>query len=875
MSNKSLYQRYISKVESIKDPYFKNVKEDLYNGQNSYLRMRMKGSSVFNDEWIKTIEDCVYELGQIVNNPLEVTKTEGELTPIELARKINYESIQHLASHSQYVKDIDENGNVMPAKILAQFHKEELHTYENKFIATFIRRLVLFVEKRYDFIKNTVNFDTKDVMYIKNRSIVDGQEVTIETKVTLKKANEDAQSAAGREFVARIEKMRRYVNYFYNSPFMKELKTEKNVRKPILQTNIIRKNPYYRKCYETFVFIERFSSLGVEYTLDEKYQDFNENERKALNNILASNLLSLEATEQSKVYKKTNKSYKPKLLSSCDDEIFTYGNLVKGPIEFVRVDEKYTEWLNAQVSTKIPPKPNKAEREYFKDEIELKKNTKKHIAEVEQLLKRIRREIAKWEKYFTKLIEERNIKEAKEAEAHLLELRKQERDILDRKRKEIIAAALGEKADIKAKKLEEIKQAEEEAKRKEELMRKAIEEAAAIALAEAKAEEERLLAEEAAKKAEEEQPQEEKQPEEAVTEEVPAEEVQPEPEPQQEEPIEETPVTEESVPVEEQPAQESVLEEPQTAEEPVEELAKKKFGWGGARPGAGRPRKVVEAQPEQEPVEEVLVAEEPTEEQPAIEESKPEEQVIVDTPIEEQPAAKKFGWGGARPGAGRPRKVIESQPEQEPVEVQPAPVEEAPVVEEPIQEPQVEEELAAKKFGWGGARPGAGRPRKLVEAQPEQEPVEETPAVEEQAPVEESVEEVQSEPKPEPEPQQEPEPEQPVEETPVVEEEPAKEKKSPEKTGENAKPTAKKSTEKPAKKPVEKPEPTVEEEEPVREEPTTVFAKIPGRFIVKSNKGYVVSKTEFTNVKSQARVFDDFNDARRYKAMFGGKVIKL
>ena len=41
------------------------------------------------------------------------------------------------------------------------------------------------------------------------------------------------------------------------------------------------------------------------------------------------------------------------------------------------------------------------------------------------------------------------------------------------------------------------------------------------------------------------------------------------------------------------------------------------------------------------------------------------------------------------------------------------------------------------------------------------------------------------------------------------------------------------------------------------------------------NRGYVVSKTEFTQVKSQARIFDDFNEARRYKTMFGGKVIKL
>ena len=445
MNEKDLFNQYVEKMESIKGDYFKKVNKDLLNGQNSYLRMRMKGSSFFNDEWINKIEDCIYELGQIVNNPLEVTKTEGNLTPIELAKKINYESIQHLASHTQFIKDVDEEGNVIPAKILAQFHKEELHTYENRFIATFIRRLVLFVEKRYEFIRSTVNFDTKDILYIKNKSVVDGQEVEIETKVTVKKENEDTESKIAKGFVERVEKMRTYVNYFYNSPFMKELKTEKDVRKPILQTNVIRKNPLYHKCYETFLFIERFSSLGVEYTLDENYQAFNEKERKELNYILASNLLSLGMSEKSRSYKQSKKVYKPKILPSIDDEIFTYGELLKGPIEFVRVDDKYIDYLKSRVSKDIPKKPTKHEKEYYKEEIEYKKNTELQEKDIALLLKRIRREIAKWEKIAASLVEERQAEEKIEAEKRLAELRKEENDILEKKRAAIIAAALEDK----------------------------------------------------------------------------------------------------------------------------------------------------------------------------------------------------------------------------------------------------------------------------------------------------------------------------------------------------------------------------------------------------------------------------------------------
>ena len=455
MNEKSLFSKYVTKMESIDDTYFKKVNTDLFNGQNSYLRMRMRGSSFFNDEWIRKIEDCIYELGQIVNNPAEVTTTEGSITPIELAKKINYESVQHLASHTQYIKDIDENGNVIPAKILSQYHKEELHTYENRFIATFIRRLVLFVEKRYEFIRSTVNFDTKEILYMKNKSVVDGQEVEIETKVTLKKENDDTESKIGKEYVERVEKMRTYVNYFYNSPFMKELKTEKDVRKPILQTNIIRKNPLYHKCYETFLFIERFNSLGVEYTSDESYKAFSEKERKELNYIFASNLMSLGLSEKSHPYKASKKVYKPRLLSSIDDEAFLYGDLVKGPINFVRADARYLEYLDKKVKLNTPPrKLSKIEREYFKDRIDALKADQEEIKNIEALLKRIEKEIAKWEKIVAELIAERNVEEAKEAEAHLEELRKEEADVLAKKRAAIIAAALEDKKDSKVKKSE-------------------------------------------------------------------------------------------------------------------------------------------------------------------------------------------------------------------------------------------------------------------------------------------------------------------------------------------------------------------------------------------------------------------------------------
>lgn len=679
MNDKELFARYVEKMDSFDDDRFSKMSKDLIKGHNSYLRMKFKGSSIFNPSWIKKIEDCLYELGQIINNPREVTTEEGSVTPIELAKKVNGESVQHLAMHSQYVKDITDEGEVVPAKILSQFNKEEIHTYENRFIATFIRRLILFVEKRYEFIKKTVNLDEKDILYVKNKSIVDGQEVEIETKISVKRAIEDDLAKTARDYIARIDKLKEYVTYYYNSPFMKEFKTEKNVRKPILQTNIIRKNPLYNKCYETFLFIENFDSLGVTFKSDKHYQAFNEKERKAINYILTSNLLSLEATQGDRAYKKAEKTYKPRLLTSIDDEVFLYGDLVRGPIEFVRSDETYLNYLKANTPKELPAHPNSSEKAYYKDDYDKKKNLTEQVKEIEALLNRVRRQIAKYERLLEKYIEERNEEESIEARKELERLRAEEQSILDRKREAIIRAAQeqAKEAPKKAKKAKEEKKVEEVKPEPEPVVEESVQEEPVVE--EAPVEEPQV----------EEQPQEEA----ALVEEAVKEEV-----------LEETPVEEK---VEEEVIPEPVIEEAATKEK--------------------EPEPIVE-EPVPEPVEEVA----PNEEKPA--EPEPEPAPVVEEPkVEEKPAkaekkaetAKKSAKKAPAKKASKPKQKVEKKekPKAEPKKEEtaaPTPVKKA----EPKKEKKAKSAKQEKK--------PAPKPKKEKKVAPapvkEPEPKKEKPA---------------------------------------------------------------------------------------------------------------------------------------------------
>ena len=197
---KQINRRYHTSMKAVtKGAYEQEILDALSNGKNTYMRVDRTESSSFDNTWIDVIEGVIFDLGEIVQNPRLFTRTEGAIVPVELAKKTNADSVQHLASHTQYIKEIDENGNVVPSKILTILHDDDIKTYENRFIATFIRRLVLFVEKRYEVVAKMAQLHDEEVLMVKNKSMIDGCEVEVETKVKISHPNEDAQSIKNRK----------------------------------------------------------------------------------------------------------------------------------------------------------------------------------------------------------------------------------------------------------------------------------------------------------------------------------------------------------------------------------------------------------------------------------------------------------------------------------------------------------------------------------------------------------------------------------------------------------------------------------------------------------------------------------------------------
>ena len=691
------YQRLLKKynlkmISLLKEKEALGIFSDLQNGKNSYMRLERLESSAFETKWIEVIEDCLFDLGDIVTNPRSVTKVDASVVPVELAKKINGDTVRHLASHTQYIKDINEMGDVTPSKLLSMFNEDDIHTYENRFIATFIRQLVLFIEKRYEYVKHFSPLHNEEILYLKNHSFVDGAEVEIETKVKVKTLADDNSARESNSYISRIEKIREYVLYYYNSSFMRQLKTDRNVKRPILQTNIIRKNPKYHHCYEVFLFLEKYDRLGVSYKLHEQYSLLNEDDLFELGQANMASFLAVKSKLHSLDVKAHSKVYKPKILTSMDDESFVYGPYLEGPVEFIRVDETFRKYVDGKVKLDLPIHPSKQERLYYKDEFDYRNENKKDNQELNALLRRKKKEINDFEKEMKKVIEQRE-KDERNLEAILRKAIKNEEDQrIEQKRRELIASALKDGQN------EEI--LDKEATSKEILMddslieevKSEVENEPKEPVEEVKPQEENKPVKKAKKAKKAKTPKEEKPVE--VKEETPNEEVK-------EEPVTEQVI--EAAPVEETPATEEVEAEEITNEEQI-------------------PAEDIPTQPQDEHVEEAPIIEEPQEEvlsEPVME---PEPQVVEEAPINEEPQQEVM----EEPVSSEESPVKQSEEVKEekksakrnrkPKAPKVEQVEEQPVVSE--QEEPVQEEKPAKK---------ARKASKKKEKTPKEEPIQEGP----------------------------------------------------------------------------------------------------------------------------------------------------
>ena len=261
---------YIEKVSELfsDDSHFHNFVDAVENGRTSFTISQKFLKKEFDNDWIDIIEEILPSIDAIVRNPRRFITIEEDIIDISLARQISVESVKHLAQHTQFIASVDnKKGTVTPSKILNTSKEESFEVYENRFLYTLILKLNEFINKRYEVIKKSVISNSQEIKVSLNTKYhINGMDmnVTLVATTDMPFDEEKFRETQTYQSVQRVEKIKQIVQGFLGSAFAKEMRSSALVRPPITRTNVIKKEPNFKKALILWQFIESYSKSGFE-----------------------------------------------------------------------------------------------------------------------------------------------------------------------------------------------------------------------------------------------------------------------------------------------------------------------------------------------------------------------------------------------------------------------------------------------------------------------------------------------------------------------------------------------------------------------------------------------------------------------------------
>ena len=314
------------------NPAFGAVKEALKEGETFIRQTRRNENKAFDGSFVTEMEKGIDAVGRIIANPRSFIKERAELVEAGLAKKINALSVQHLASHSQFVRSIDAKGNVTPEKILTIHSEMDAQIYENRFVMTLIRKCITFIQARYWFIKEHAETKDSDLLLVHNKVEINGVTYEVDSRIKASVPSEDAgDSAVNENLLERLTRLRERCAWYLHSPFMEEMKGAKEVASPIHMTNMIVKNPDYHAAYVLWEFLDAYDELGISYSVNETNQSFNDDYYESIYNLAAISVLTLGShlvRDNEAAPKPKTKPIKPKVIFTLDDVTFDDGRFL-------------------------------------------------------------------------------------------------------------------------------------------------------------------------------------------------------------------------------------------------------------------------------------------------------------------------------------------------------------------------------------------------------------------------------------------------------------------------------------------------------------------------------------------------------------------
>ncbi|MGN0771419.1 MAG: DUF2357 domain-containing protein, partial [Christensenellales bacterium] len=357
MTDRERYNEYVEKVNKMlaSDDFYVSFKKKL-KAAKPVIKLNTKHrNKSFDLDWVEIIEATLPHLDNIVRNPRKHIVIEEDIVDISLARAISTESVKHLAQHTNLISSVDKDGMVTPNKILNTTKEESFEIYENRFIYTLLKNLSQFVTRRLEAIKAAYINDHVLELNVDTSVFTGKTRVFYKLDLIASLPFDEVQKMQTEDLtvVERIAKVQRIINDFLGSAFAKQMVNSAPVRPPITRTNVILKNPDFKKALVLWQFIESYTKTGFAVENEVKKMDMDDELQTGVADMICLNSMLMEGLIQGQVE---------------DTAFYSESNLEeKDIVEKESEQEEYKELEEKKEEPKEEPEQKEVEKEIEKE----------------------------------------------------------------------------------------------------------------------------------------------------------------------------------------------------------------------------------------------------------------------------------------------------------------------------------------------------------------------------------------------------------------------------------------------------------------------------------------------------------------------------
>ena len=351
-----LYLKYTDGVGQAleEDRYFQYLYEMVQAGDNTLQQKNRILHKVVDERWLGVVEDSLDSIFNIIDKPRRFVTTSEEVVPVALAKKITADSVRHLSMNTQFIAS-DEKGDIQPTRILNVTTEESYDLYENRFVYHLIQRLFTFVDKRTDVIFWSTGDEICNTMSMESKVDDAYEEISYKIEMTIKNRQSFAENDSDNmDVFKRIDRVRRMARTLRSSSFCELMAGCSMVRSPIQRTNLMMKDPDYRKCYQLWQFIESYDEAG--YTIEERDTALEFDEEYLIqmytnlitNYTVFKSLLESDPRKMHEIAEMKREPVKPKFIKEIKEEIVDDYNIPDVEVRKVIIEEVTQAQLDAE-----------------------------------------------------------------------------------------------------------------------------------------------------------------------------------------------------------------------------------------------------------------------------------------------------------------------------------------------------------------------------------------------------------------------------------------------------------------------------------------------------------------------------------------------